>query len=99
MEFLNQWLSPEAIQTLKSPVVLGVGGVAVLVFVLAWCRIFARAGFHAGLGLLMVVPGVNLVMVLVLGFAGWPRERELKALRRVQRASRHVDEVALRRAA
>lgn len=99
MEFLNQWLSPEAIETLTGTTFLSIVGGSLLVFVLAWCRIFARAGFHAGLGLLMVVPGVNLVMLLVLGFASWPREQELKALRRVQRASRHVDEVALRRAA
>jgi len=99
MEFLNQWLSPEAIETLTGKTFLSVAGGTVLVFALAWCRIFARAGFHASLGLLMVVPGVNFVMLLVLGFAGWPRERELKALRRVQRASRTVDEVALRRAA
>jgi hypothetical protein len=99
MEFLNQWLSPEAVETVTGSTFLSIAGGAFLVFMLAWCRIFARAGFHASLGLLMAVPGVNLVMLLVLGFASWPRERELKALRRVQRASRNVDDAAIRRAA
>jgi ABC-type transport system involved in cytochrome bd biosynthesis fused ATPase/permease subunit len=99
MQTLNQWLSPQAVETLTSTTFLSVAGALVLLYVLSWCRIFARAGHHAALGLLMILPVVNFFMLLILAFASWPRERELRALRRVQRASRHADEVQLRRAA
>jgi hypothetical protein len=38
----------------------------------ACCRICAKAGFPAVLGLLSLVPLLNLVLVVVLGFIDWP---------------------------
>jgi len=62
-------------------------GLALLVIVLAvliWWKIFAKAGYGGALGLLMLVPGVNLVMICILAFAEWPVLRELKELRERQ---------------
>jgi hypothetical protein len=98
LEFLDQWLSPEALEFVKGRTFLTVAGSFVLLYVLAWCRVFARAGHHSVLGFFMLLPGVNFFMLLVLAFASWPRERELRALRKVQRASRDAEGV-YRRAA
>ncbi len=44
-----------------------------LVFLLIpYIRIFGKAGFSPALGILMVVPLVNLVMLYYLAFAEWP---------------------------
>jgi len=64
-------------------------GLALLVLVLAvlvWWKIFAKAGYGGALGLLMLVPGVNVVMICILAFGEWPVLRELKELRRTQSA-------------
>ena len=84
---------------LDKPQVQIAAGAALLAFALAWCRIFAKAGFHAALGLLMLVPGLNLPVFLVLAFGAWPHQRELRALRRVQAASRDADRALARRPA
>lgn len=54
--------------------------IGVLPVVIAW-RIFARTGMPGALGLLMLIPVVNLIMLLVLAFGEWPIERELAQLR------------------
>ena len=66
LELVPQWVVPLAVAT----------------FVVAWWRIFARTGHSGALGLLMIVPGINVVLLLVLAFLRWPIERELKARRR-----------------
>lgn len=48
--------------------------VALLVF--AFWRIFAKAGFPGVLGLLMLVPVVNVGAVVYLAFAEWPALRK-----------------------
>ena len=90
-ERLSRWLSPQAVEIATNPKVLAAAGAAFLLYVLAWCRVFARAGHHAVLGLFMLLPGVNFFMLMVLAFASWPRERELHALRKVQKASRDAE--------
>lgn len=80
-------------------VALAIGGVSLLVFALVWCRIFKKAGHNAAMGLLMLVPAVNLVMMLVLAFSTWPVEREVKTLRGIKDAVRRADNQSLRRAA
>ncbi len=40
----------------------------------AW-RICSKAGFPGTMGLLVVVPGLNLVLLYVLAFAEWPVRR------------------------
>jgi apolipoprotein N-acyltransferase len=48
---------------------------------LIYCKIFSKAGYHWAMGLLMMIPVANLIMLLVLAFGEWPIEREVKALR------------------
>lgn len=74
----TQWLLQDATGRL-----VGIG--CVLLYVLGWWRIFARAGFPGALAWLMLVPPIALGLWLFLAFAPWPARRELRALRRVQR--------------
>ncbi len=48
--------------------------ILVIGFLFAWpaWRIFKKAGFPGPLGLLMLVPIVNILMILFLAFAPWP---------------------------
>ena len=69
---------------ISDPVVGGVVGSLALIYVLGFCSIFARAGFHWALGPLMLVPGVNLVLFLLLAIASWPKNRELRSLRQLE---------------
>jgi hypothetical protein len=65
-------------------------GVMLLVIglmVLVWWKIFAKAGYGGAFGLLMLVPGVNLVMICILAFGTWPVLREIEELRRRQSTS------------
>ncbi len=48
---------------------------AALIIVPFWF-IFRKAGYSQWLGVLMVVPIVNLVMLYFLAFSDWPRLRE-----------------------
>jgi bacteriorhodopsin len=86
-EKLKAYLSPEVLAFLQNTNVQIVMAVTALVLVLGSCRIFARTGQRAYLGLLMFVPGVNLLMFLALAFGRWPAERELRALRKAQHAA------------
>jgi len=49
--------------------------------IVIWCKIFSKAGYSWALGLLMLVPIANLVMMLVLAFSDWPVHRELRSLK------------------
>jgi glucan phosphoethanolaminetransferase (alkaline phosphatase superfamily) len=44
---------------------------AVLIAVV-WWQIFKKAGFHPSLGLLMLLPIVNIIMLFVFAFTKWP---------------------------
>ena len=59
------------------PLVLIIVGVKILIF----CKIFSKAGYSWALGLLMLVPIANIVMLFVLAFAEWPVQRELRSFR------------------
>ncbi|WP_372866886.1 hypothetical protein [Pseudomonas sp.] len=52
------------------------GPVMMLVFsvliILPFCLIFKKAGYSQWLGLLMVVPIVNFVLLYFLAFSSWP---------------------------
>ena len=52
-----------------------------LIWILIFCKIFAKAGYHWALGLLMLLPVVNMFMPFFLAFADWPVRQELRALR------------------
>jgi energy-converting hydrogenase Eha subunit B len=70
-------------------VVMGVMILFYLVFLAAvvaltlvvWWRICRKAGYSGWLGLLMIVPIANIVLLLVLAFAEWPVLKELRALK------------------
>ena len=46
-----------------------------------WWKIVKRTGYHGALGLLLLVPIVNIVFMLILAFKEWPIQRELRALK------------------
>jgi uncharacterized membrane protein YbhN (UPF0104 family) len=54
--------------------------VILAVKLLICCKIFANAGYSWALGLLMLIPIVNLIMIFYLAFADWPVRRELRSL-------------------
>jgi hypothetical protein len=52
--------------------IAGVFGIAFFVaYLIAWRRIFKRAGFPALMWLLMLIPLVNLIGLCYLAFAQW----------------------------
>ncbi|NLG49309.1 MAG: hypothetical protein GX552_04265 [Chloroflexi bacterium] len=58
-----------------------VGLVSVIISVLVWWKIFSKAGYSGALGLLTLIPLVNVILMLFLAFATWPVEEELRRLR------------------
>jgi uncharacterized membrane protein YhaH (DUF805 family) len=55
--------------------------VILAVKLLICCKIFANAGYSWALGLLMLIPIVNIIMIFYLAFADWPVNRELRELK------------------
>lgn len=55
------------------------GPFIVAVVVVPFWRIFAKAGFHGALSLLMLVPFVNVIMIFVLAFSEWPALKSREA--------------------
>jgi hypothetical protein len=50
--------------------------------IVAFCKIFSKAGYSWALGLLMLVPIANIIITLYLAFAEWPIETELRSYKR-----------------
>jgi uncharacterized membrane protein YhaH (DUF805 family) len=48
------------------------------------CKIFSKAGYSWALGLLMLIPIVNIIMAFFIAFADWPVQKELRRLRQQQ---------------
>lgn len=69
---------------LSDPLIGGIAGGLALLYVLGFCSAFARAGFHWSLGLLMSIPGVNVILFALLAFGPWPNGRELRSLRKLE---------------
>jgi len=46
-----------------------------------WGTIFVKAGYSGWWGLLMLIPGVNLVMIIIFLVRQWPIQREVRELR------------------
>jgi hypothetical protein len=57
--------------------------VLILIIVVTWlyCRIFSKAGYCWALGLLTLVPIVNIVMLCILALGDWPVVSELRRLK------------------
>jgi len=58
-----------------------VGLILTIAIIWIYCKIFAKAGYCWALGLLMMVPVVNIIMLCVLAMGDWPVLRELHQLR------------------
>lgn len=56
---------------------------AFVIAVIVWWRILAKTGYGGLMGLLMLVPGINFIVLLVLAFDKWPIERESERMRRL----------------
>jgi uncharacterized membrane protein YhaH (DUF805 family) len=61
--------------------------VVVAIKLLICCKIFSKAGYSWALGLLMLIPIVNIIMAFFLAFANWPVLKELRRLRQQQPSS------------
>lgn len=46
----------------------------------AFWKVFSKAGYHGAMGLLMLVPFVNLLTFVYFVFAEWPIQRQWRAL-------------------
>jgi hypothetical protein len=55
--------------------------ITTLVMVIAFWQIYKKAGFNGVMGLLMLIPGVNLAAMLYLAFVEWPVTRQLAEAR------------------
>ena len=53
-------------------VVLAMVAAVTVFMVFLWWRIFKKAGYSGALGLLMLVPIGNLIMLCILAFSQWP---------------------------
>ena len=60
---------------------LVVGLIISVLYVIAFCKIFQKAGYSWALGLLMLVPIANFIMPLYLAFAQWPIHKEISELK------------------
>ena len=66
--------------SLQNMALAGVGLLVWLVFIVAfivliaiiWWQIFKKAGYHPALGLLMLIPPLNIIMFFILAFGRWP---------------------------
>jgi hypothetical protein len=57
------------------------GLIVVIITLVAYCKITAKAGYHWALGILMIVPFGNIILPLFLAFADWPIQKEVRQLR------------------
>ena len=62
-------------------VILFIVLVCLVVKAIIWWKIFAKAGYAGALGLLMLIPIVDIIMAFVLAFGQWPIHRELEHLK------------------
>lgn len=62
--------------------IMVVFGLALTVFmVIVYWKIFSKAGYSGAMGLLMLIPIANIIILCVLAFGNWPVLQELNALR------------------
>ena len=66
----------------RSPVALVFIALMLGLFFAIWWQIFKKAGYSGALGLLMIVPIVNFILLLYLAFSDWPIHRDLRSVAR-----------------
>ncbi len=49
--------------------------IGIVIVIIPFWKIYAKAGFSKWLSLLMVVPIVNLIVLYVVAFSTWPAHR------------------------
>jgi hypothetical protein len=64
-----------------------VGLILTIAIIWIYCKIFAKAGYCWALGLLMLVPVVNIIMLCVLAMGDWPVLNELRRLKQQVQAN------------
>ncbi len=92
MDATTESLQQDILAFFQTPTGFAAIGMAGLLYSFVWCRVFAKAGFHSGMGLLMVIPPLMFVMPFWLAFVPWPVEREMRGLKRLQKAVHKADE-------
>jgi hypothetical protein len=60
--------------------ILFIGLTFTVLHVIVFCMIYSRAGYPWAMGLLMLIPVVNFIMMLILAFSEWPIQRQLRQL-------------------
>ena len=60
---------------------LAISAVVIVLSIVVWWRILAKAGYSGAMGLLMFIPIANIIVLLILAFGKWPVEEELERLR------------------
>jgi len=60
--------------------------VMLVLAVIAWWKIFSKAGYSGALALLCFIPLVNIIVFFWFAFSEWP------VLRKAQRAGRPIDD-------
>ena len=58
--------------------------IVIAIKLLIICKIFSKAGYSWALGLLMLIPILNIIMAFFIAFADWPVLKELRRLRQQQ---------------
>jgi uncharacterized membrane protein YhaH (DUF805 family) len=58
--------------------------IVIAITLLIFCKIFSKAGYSWALGLLMLIPIINIIMAFFIAFADWPVQRELRRLKQQQ---------------
>ena len=62
--------------------------VATIIKIIIFCKIFSRAGYSWAMGLLTLIPFVDIILAFFLAFADWPVCKELRKLKQQLEKSR-----------
>ena len=77
----NLPVSPQVAAGVTASVLVIVYVVIALIVVVAWWKIFSKAGHAGALSLLLFIPLVNVIMFLWFAFSDWPVLKEVRRLR------------------
>jgi len=60
-------------------------GVVLALWVIAWAKIFFKAGYRhpVALALLMLIPIANFVLLCLLAFSKWPIQRHFEMMEKI----------------
>ena len=79
------------VELLDRPMLAAFVAVFILFHTLAWCRVFSKAGHSSAFGLLSLFPPMAIVLPFTLAFIKSPADRELRALRGIEKVMRKAD--------